>query len=65
MFKFPYPPWDTLAWCVVIAAAVILETLGLTRPHDATLSALIRATIPIWARAMVLGWLAYHFLLQS
>ena len=65
MPKFPYPRWDTLAWLTVILCGAALESIGLARPGDATLSALIRATIPIWARAAILGWLAYHFLIQQ
>jgi len=57
--------WDTAAWCAVLGAAFALEALGLTRPGDATLTQLIRAAIPIWARAMILGWLFYHFLIAS
>ena len=66
MFKYPFPHWDVLAWCIVLLAAFVLETIGLLRPtQGATLTALIRATVPVWLRAMVLGWLAYHFLIQK
>lgn len=63
--RFPYPHWDTAAWCVVLALAFGLEGLGILRPGDATLTQLIRTVIPLWARAMILGWLAYHFLIAS
>lgn len=63
--KFPYPHWDTAAWAVVLFAAFALEFLGIFRPADATLTQLIRTVIPTWARAMILGWLCYHFLIQS
>ncbi len=63
--KFPYPAWDTAAWAFVLAGAFALEVLGLARQNEATLTQLIRTTIPVWARAMILGWLAYHFLIAS
>ena len=65
MFKYPFPRWDTCAWCIVLGLAALLEALGLTRPGDATLTQLIRSTVPMWARAAILGWLAYHFLIAT
>lgn len=65
MFKYPFPHWDVLAWCLVLLAAIVLEVVGLIRPQEATLSALIRSTVPIWGRAMILGWLGWHFLLEK
>lgn len=63
--KFPYPHWDTIAWAIALGTCVTLEALGLINPGDATLTQLIKTTIPIWARAMILGWLSYHFLIAT
>jgi hypothetical protein len=65
LFQYPWLGWDKAAWCVVIAAALGLEFFGIFDPIGATLTRLICATIPAWGRAMLLGWLCYHFLIAN
>jgi membrane-bound acyltransferase YfiQ involved in biofilm formation len=60
-----YPEWNKILWYVVLAVAFGLEFLGIFAPGKATLTRLICAAIPAWLRAMILGWLFYHFLLQN
>jgi membrane-bound acyltransferase YfiQ involved in biofilm formation len=65
MFNYPFPTWDKIFWIVVLGAAFTLEFLGIFKPGEATLTRLICNTLPAWLRAMILGWLFYHFLLQN
>jgi hypothetical protein len=64
MFVYNFPLWNRIIWLVVIGLAFALEFLGIFRPGEATLTALIKATIPTAFRAMIVGWLAYHFVIQ-
>lgn len=62
MFKFSeWPTWDRVLWCIVLAGAFALEFLGIFDPAEATLTALIKQTFPLWLRWMFLGWLVGHF----
>jgi hypothetical protein len=65
MFQYPFPSWDRIVWCLVLAAAFALEFLGIVKPSEATLTRLICATLPPWVRSMILGWLVYHFLIAN
>lgn len=53
--------WDVLLLLALGAAIFVLEILGIVNPRFATITALIRASIPRWARWMILGWLMFHF----
>ena len=57
--------WDVIVWLTLLSAIGIFEGLGIANDKLMTLSALIRATVPAWVRAMILGWLIYHFMLQT
>jgi hypothetical protein len=65
MTKFPFQRWDLIAWAVWAGAFFALEGIGLYRKEFATLTALVRASVPAWIRASFIGWLAYHFLVQK
>lgn len=50
--------------CAMLAL-FILEMIGLTRDNFVTISEVVRTYVPKWTRAMILGWLCYHFLIQG
>jgi hypothetical protein len=59
------PLWSPFAWVLVLAVAGILEGLGISGYHGAIpLTQFIEDLVPDWARAMILGWLCFHFLVQ-
>lgn len=60
--RFDFPTWNLIAWCVCAAVLLTLEFIGVARHQDATLTYFIRNTIPGWVRAMIWGWLGWHFL---
>lgn len=64
MFTYNFPAWNRVLWLCVIALAFALEFLGIFNTREATLTQLIKETLPAPFRAMVLGWLCYHFLIQ-
>lgn len=59
-----YLRWDLVAMCTALAVVFAFEMLGVYTDRYITITAIIRATIPRWARAMILGWLCYHFMLD-
>lgn len=65
MFSYHYPTWDRIAWCVALGVVFTLEFLGIFKPGEATLTRLICATVPVWLRAMLSGWIFYHFVIQN
>jgi uncharacterized membrane protein YozB (DUF420 family) len=59
-----YTTWNLYLWLVLFAVVLTVEMLGVFYGRqDATLTYLIRTTVPAWLRAMILGWLVYHFLI--
>lgn len=60
----PYVRWDLIAMCVALAIVFGFEMLGVFTDRYVTVTALVRAVVPKWARAMICGWLCYHFLIQ-
>lgn len=57
--------WDYIALCVSMAVLFGLEMLGVFGSHYVTITYVVRTYMPAWARAMVWGWLGYHFLIQG
>jgi len=56
--------WNLYLWLALFCLTLTIELLGIFHGHtDTTLTYLIRTTVPAWARAMILGWLVYHFLI--
>ena len=60
--KFPH--WNLIVWLILLAAIGAFEGLGIANGKLATLTAIIKATIPVWARAMIWGWLGWHFVIK-
>jgi hypothetical protein len=60
-----YFRWDVAAMFVAFAILFVLEMLGVFGRHYITITAIIRAYVPVWLRAGIWGWLGYHFLIQS
>lgn len=61
IFKL-YPAWTCITWIVLLGLMAAIEWLGLKRWHGAIpLTWLIRDSVPRWALWMILGWLLYHF----
>lgn len=57
-----YVRWDIVAMCAALAVVFAFEMLGVFTDRYVTITAIIRGTMPRWARAMILGWLCWHFL---
>jgi hypothetical protein len=56
--------WDTIALAVALAIVFGLEMLGVSNTkHYMTITYIARLQ-PRWLRAMELGWLCYHFMIQ-
>lgn len=53
--------WDVVAMCVAMSIVFTLEMLGVFTNKYVTITAIVRGTVPRWARAMICGWLYYHF----
>lgn len=60
-----YLRWDVVAMCVALAVVFVFEMVGVFTNNYITITALVRQFVPLWARAMVLGWLCYHFMVQK
>jgi uncharacterized membrane protein YozB (DUF420 family) len=59
-----FASWNLDLWFALFALTLAVELLGIFGGRqDATLTYLIRNTVPAWLRAMILGWLVYHFLI--
>jgi hypothetical protein len=57
--------WDYVAMCVAMGILFTLEMFGVFGKHYVTITFIIRTYMPIWARAMVWGWLGWHFLIAK
>lgn len=57
--------WDVVAMCIAMAVVFGFEMLGVFTSRYVTITAIVRAYMPLWARGMVIGWLAVHFLIQK
>ena len=65
MFNFSrYTHWDMIVMCLALAVVFGFEMLGVFTDRYVTITAIVRQTVPLWARAMILGWLCYHFMIQ-
>ena len=56
--------WDVIVMCVALATVFTFEMLGVFTARYITITALVRGYMPLWTRAMVLGWMCYHFMIQ-
>lgn len=56
---------DYIAMFIAMAILFVLEMMGVFGQKYVTITGIVRAYMPAWARAMVLGWMCYHFLIQQ
>ena len=56
--------WDVVALCAALAVVFGFEMLGVLTTHYITITAIVRTYMPFWMRAMILGWMCYHFMIQ-
>lgn len=59
-----YVRWDIIAMSLAMSVVFSFEMLGVFKPGYVTITAIVRAYIPKWLRAMILGWLCYHFMIE-
>lgn len=57
--------WDYIALCISMAVVFGFEMLGVFGKDYITITYLCRTYLPLWARGMIIGWLAVHFLIQT
>jgi hypothetical protein len=57
--------WDVVALLVALLIVFVLEMMGVFGEQYVTITAVVRSYIPMWARAMILGWLVFHFLIDK
>jgi hypothetical protein len=58
------PTWDKWVFYSLFLALASFEFLGVFDSHFTTITAIICRVVPGWARALAVGWIAYHFLIQ-
>lgn len=64
--QFNFPWWNLIAWILWAATFAVLEFMGVRWPNQyATLTYLSKHAVPRAILAMVMGWLTWHFLVQS
>ena len=56
--------WDVVVTIVAMAVVFGFEMLGVFTDRYVTITAVVRAVCPRWLRAMICGWLYYHFVVQ-
>lgn len=59
-----YVGWDIVLMAIAMAIVFGFEMLGVFTDKYVTITAITRAYMPRWARAMLCGWLYYHFVIQ-
>ena len=57
-----YVRWDIIAMSTALTIVFALEMLGVFTSNNITITALVRAYLPKWLRAMILGWMCWHFM---
>lgn len=60
-----YYRWDVIAMFCSLAILTYLEMMGVFTNSFVTITFIVRKFIPKWVRAMVCGWLYYHFVVQD
>lgn len=56
--------WNVIVWFATLIVVLGLELIGIWVQNFLTLTELIQMYIPLWLRAIIIGWLAWHFLVQ-
>lgn len=57
--------WDYIAMCVALSIVFVFEMLGVFGKDFVTITYIVRSYMPMWMRAMILGWLCYHFMIAK
>lgn len=57
-----YFRWDVVAMTIALAVVFAFEMLGVFGARYITITAIVRTVLPLWLRAMILGWMVYHFM---
>ena len=58
------PTWDKWIFYILFMILAAFEFLGVFDSKFTTITAIICQCIPAWARALFLGWIVWHFLIQ-
>jgi hypothetical protein len=53
--------WDMVLMCIALGIVFAFEMMGVFVDRYVTITAICRTYVPLWGRAMILGWLVYHF----
>lgn len=56
-----YPHWDTVGWLAIIAVGAYWEIMGAILSDRTTFTRLVRSTVPVDVRLIVLCVLIWHF----
>jgi hypothetical protein len=56
--------WDLIVMLCILASAFAFEMFGVFKQQYVTITEIICRFVPVWARAMIWGWLGYHFLIE-
>jgi hypothetical protein len=60
-----HPHWFLWSWAACVGLGIFLETYAVVRGRKyPTFTTLVKKGAPRWAVAAVLGWLAWHFLIE-
>lgn len=59
-----YVRWDVIAMLTAMSVLFTFEMLGVFTDKYVTITELVRLYVPKWVRAMILGWLCYHFMVE-
>ena len=54
--------WDVIAMCIALATVFVFEMMGVFSTKHITITELVREFMPMWMRAMILGWMCWHFM---
>jgi hypothetical protein len=57
--------WHLYLWFAWALLFVFLETLSIVDGHYASFTYIVKKGVPLWVVAAVLGWIGYHFLIDS
>ena len=60
-----FAKWDVILLFLSIAVVLCFEILGVFGKQYVTITEIVRTYIPAWVRAMVLGWMVYHFVVAQ
>jgi hypothetical protein len=58
-----YRRWDLIAMAIAMGVVFGFEMFGVFSARYVTITAIVRAFVPMWLRWMIWGWLGWHFLL--